>query len=100
MTDQRPIFVDSHAHLEMAQFDADREQMLARAPKPESKRLSPLAAEPVQVLSTAEFSSPNSTSSFMRLLEFIPIRPSLPLMPISKRWSNWQSGQRSLPGAR
>ncbi|MGC1438030.1 MAG: TatD family hydrolase [Terriglobales bacterium] len=29
--DQRPIFVDSHAHLEMEQFDADREQMLARA---------------------------------------------------------------------
>ena len=29
--DQRPIFVDSHAHLEMEQFNADREQMLARA---------------------------------------------------------------------
>jgi TatD DNase family protein len=29
--DQRPIFVDSHAHLEMEQFDADREQILARA---------------------------------------------------------------------
>jgi TatD DNase family protein len=29
--DQRPIFVDSHAHLEMEQFDADREQVLARA---------------------------------------------------------------------
>jgi TatD DNase family protein len=29
--DQRPIFIDSHAHLEMEQFDADREQMLARA---------------------------------------------------------------------
>jgi TatD DNase family protein len=29
--DQRPIFVDSHAHLEMEQFDADREQMIARA---------------------------------------------------------------------
>jgi TatD DNase family protein len=29
--DQRPTFVDSHAHLEMEQFDADREQMLARA---------------------------------------------------------------------
>jgi len=29
--DQRPIFVDSHAHLEMEQFDADRGQMLARA---------------------------------------------------------------------
>ena len=32
MTDnQRPIFVDSHAHLEMEQFEADRAQMLARA---------------------------------------------------------------------
>jgi TatD DNase family protein len=29
--DQRPTFVDSHAHLEMEQFDADREQVLARA---------------------------------------------------------------------
>jgi TatD DNase family protein len=29
--DQRPIFVDSHAHLEMEQFRADREQVLARA---------------------------------------------------------------------
>jgi TatD DNase family protein len=29
--DQRPIFVDSHAHLEMAQFDPDREQVIARA---------------------------------------------------------------------
>jgi TatD DNase family protein len=29
--DQRPIFVDSHAHLEMEQFNADRAQMLARA---------------------------------------------------------------------
>jgi TatD DNase family protein len=29
--DQRPIFVDSHAHLEMEQFDADRGQVLARA---------------------------------------------------------------------
>jgi TatD DNase family protein len=29
--DQRPMFIDSHAHLEMEQFDADREQMLARA---------------------------------------------------------------------
>ena len=29
--DQRPIFVDSHAHLEMEQFDADREQVIARA---------------------------------------------------------------------
>jgi TatD DNase family protein len=29
--DQRPIFVDSHAHLETEQFNADREQMLARA---------------------------------------------------------------------
>jgi TatD DNase family protein len=29
--DQRPIFVDSHAHLEMGQFDADREQVIARA---------------------------------------------------------------------
>jgi TatD DNase family protein len=29
--DQRPIFVDSHAHLEMQQFDADRDVMLQRA---------------------------------------------------------------------
>jgi TatD DNase family protein len=29
--DQRPIFVDSHAHLEMEQFDADRSAMLQRA---------------------------------------------------------------------
>ena len=29
--DQRPIFVDSHAHLEMEQFDADRSSMLQRA---------------------------------------------------------------------
>lgn len=29
--DQRPIFVDSHAHLEMEQFDADREQVITRA---------------------------------------------------------------------
>jgi TatD DNase family protein len=29
--DQRPIFVDSHAHLEMEQFNADREQVIARA---------------------------------------------------------------------
>jgi TatD DNase family protein len=29
--DQRPIFVDSHAHLEMEQFDADRTVMLQRA---------------------------------------------------------------------
>jgi len=29
--DQRSIFVDSHAHLEMQQFDADREQVIARA---------------------------------------------------------------------
>jgi len=29
--DQRPIFVDSHAHLEMEQFDADRSIMLQRA---------------------------------------------------------------------
>ena len=29
--DQRPIFVDSHAHLEMQQFDADRPAMLQRA---------------------------------------------------------------------
>ena len=28
---QRPIFVDSHAHLEMEQFDADRTSMLDRA---------------------------------------------------------------------
>jgi len=28
---QRSIFVDSHAHLEMQQFDADREQVIARA---------------------------------------------------------------------
>jgi TatD DNase family protein len=28
---QRPIFVDSHAHLEMEQFDADRSAMLQRA---------------------------------------------------------------------
>jgi len=30
-TDQRPIFVDSHAHLEMEQFDPDRPAMLQRA---------------------------------------------------------------------
>jgi TatD DNase family protein len=29
--DQRPIFVDSHAHLEMEQFDADRGAVLQRA---------------------------------------------------------------------
>jgi TatD DNase family protein len=29
--DQRPIFVDSHAHLEMEQFDADRTAMIQRA---------------------------------------------------------------------
>jgi TatD DNase family protein len=29
--DQQPIFVDSHAHLEMEQFDADRDLMLQRA---------------------------------------------------------------------
>ena len=29
--DQRPLFVDSHAHLEMEQFDADRPAMLQRA---------------------------------------------------------------------
>src|SRR5271166_1987424 len=29
--DQRPIFVDSHAHLEMEQFDADRAAVLERA---------------------------------------------------------------------
>jgi len=29
--DQRPTFVDSHAHLEMEQFDADRSAMLQRA---------------------------------------------------------------------
>ena len=29
--DQRPLFVDSHAHLEMEQFDADRSAMLQRA---------------------------------------------------------------------
>jgi TatD DNase family protein len=29
--DQPPIFVDSHAHLEMQQFDADREQVIAHA---------------------------------------------------------------------
>jgi len=29
--DQRPIFVDSHAHLETQQFDADREQVITRA---------------------------------------------------------------------
>jgi TatD DNase family protein len=29
--DQRPVFVDSHAHLEMEQFDADRAAMLQRA---------------------------------------------------------------------
>ena len=29
--DQRPLFVDSHAHLEMEQFDADRSSMLQRA---------------------------------------------------------------------
>jgi TatD DNase family protein len=29
--DQRPIFVDSHAHLEMEQFDSDRVSMLQRA---------------------------------------------------------------------
>src|SRR6202050_69777 len=29
--DQRPIFVDSHAHLEMEQFDSDRPAMLQRA---------------------------------------------------------------------
>src|SRR5579862_4816342 len=29
--DPRPIFVDSHAHLEMEQFNADREQVIARA---------------------------------------------------------------------
>jgi TatD DNase family protein len=29
--DQRPIFVDSHAHLEVQQYDADREQVIARA---------------------------------------------------------------------
>src|SRR5271169_5253012 len=28
---QRDMFIDSHAHLEMEQFDADREQMIARA---------------------------------------------------------------------
>ena len=31
MTNQRPVFVDSHAHLEMEQFQADRAQVLARA---------------------------------------------------------------------
>jgi TatD DNase family protein len=30
-SDQRPIFVDSHAHLEMEQFNADRTVMLQRA---------------------------------------------------------------------
>jgi TatD DNase family protein len=29
--DPRPTFVDSHAHLEMGRFDADREQVIARA---------------------------------------------------------------------
>jgi TatD DNase family protein len=29
--DSRPIFVDSHAHLEMEQFDPDREQVIGRA---------------------------------------------------------------------
>jgi len=29
--DPAPVFVDSHAHLEMEQFNADREQMIARA---------------------------------------------------------------------
>src|ERR1022692_3734047 len=29
--DPRPTFVESHAHLEMGQFDADREQVIARA---------------------------------------------------------------------
>jgi TatD DNase family protein len=29
--DQRPIFVDSHAHLDGEQFDSDREQVIARA---------------------------------------------------------------------
>src|SRR5580698_4934108 len=29
--DQRPIFVDSHAHLETERFEADREQVIARA---------------------------------------------------------------------
>ncbi len=29
--DQRPMFVDSHAHLETEQFEADREQVIARA---------------------------------------------------------------------
>src|SRR5437879_11490297 len=29
--DSRLILVDSHAHLEMEQFDSDREQMIARA---------------------------------------------------------------------
>jgi TatD DNase family protein len=29
--DQRPVFVDSHAHLEMEQFDVDRPAMLQRA---------------------------------------------------------------------
>ena len=30
-TDQRPVFVDSHAHLDGEQFAADREQVIARA---------------------------------------------------------------------
>jgi len=30
-SDQRPLFVDSHAHLEMEQFDSDRAAMLQRA---------------------------------------------------------------------
>src|SRR5438309_9743969 len=34
MTEDRElILVDSHAHLEMEQFDSDREQMIARAPE-------------------------------------------------------------------
>ena len=36
---RRPMFIDSHAHLEMEQFDADREQMIARAREAASRTI-------------------------------------------------------------
>ena len=67
---------------------------------PGSKLFSPSAAEPDQGLSIARFSSQNSTSSFTRPSAFTLMKPSSPAMATSTRWRNWQSGRRSLPGAR
>ena len=82
--------IDSHAHVDVSDFDADREAMLERARAAGVGTMLAIGNGPEVEKLGAAVPTPSSTTGFTPRLEFIRTRPGTRPTRTTRNWSGWR----------